>query len=89
MILKFGSEPDDVFYIEATSNNGVSLKRYSGMKHTMGTFYKKIVLRHLDWERSDSALDILEQFIEQAQGREYGFSLDQLRKATVSTASSS
>jgi len=66
MVLKFGSEPDDVFFIEATSNQGVSIKRYSGMKHTIGNFYKKIVLRHLEWSRPDSALDVLEQFIEEA-----------------------
>ena len=66
MILKFGSEPNDVFFIEATSNQGVAIKRYSGMKHVIGSFYKKIVLRHLDWERPDSSLDLLEQFISEA-----------------------
>ena len=69
MVLKFGSEPDDVFFIEATSNQGVSLKRYSGMKFTIGSFYKKIVLRHLEWERPDASLDMLERFIEEVQGR--------------------
>ena len=65
------SEPNDVFFLEATSNAGVTLKRYTGMRHVIGSFYKKIVLRHLEWERPDSALDILEQFIEEAQGRAY------------------
>ena len=65
MILKFGSEPDDVFFIEATSNKGVSLKRYSGMKHAIGGFYSKIVLRHLDWDRPDSSLDVLERFLQE------------------------
>lgn len=32
MVLKFGSEPNEVFFIEATSNLGVQLKRWSGMK---------------------------------------------------------
>lgn len=44
----------------------MSLKRYSGMKFTIGTFYRKIVLRHLNWDRPDRSLDILEQFIEEA-----------------------
>lgn len=39
MVLKFGSEPEDVFFMEATSNQGVSLKRFSGMKFTIGSFY--------------------------------------------------
>ena len=80
MVLKFGSEPDDVFFMEATSNQGVSLKRYSGMKFTIGSFYSKIVLRHLEWERPEMSLDVLERFIEQAQGRDYNFSLSMLRK---------
>ena len=63
MVLKFGSEPNEVFFIEATSNLGVQLKRWSGMKQALGTFYQKIALRHLDWERPDSSLDLLEQFI--------------------------
>ena len=80
MILKFGNEPEDVFFIEATSNQGVALKRYSAMKHAIGGFYKKIVLRHLDWERPDNSLDILEQFLQEVQGRQYSFSLSQLRR---------
>lgn len=84
MVLKFGTEPDDIFFIEATGNQGVSIKRYSGMKHTIGSFYKKIVLRHLEWERPDSALDVLEQFIEEAQQCSYDLSFNKLRKrATI------
>ena len=63
MVLKFGSEPNEVFFIEATSNLGVQLKRWTGMKHVLGTFYEKVALRHLDWERPDESLDLLEQFI--------------------------
>ena len=63
MVLKFGSEPNEVFFVEATSNLGVQLKRWTGMKQCLGTFYEKIALRHLDWERPDSSLDLLEQFI--------------------------
>jgi len=80
LVLKFGSEPEDVFFMEATSNQGVSLKRFSGMKFTIGSFYSKIVLRHLEWERPEMSLDVLERFIEQVQGRKYNFSLSMLRK---------
>ena len=69
MVLKFSSEPNDVFFMEATGNQGVTLKRYSAMKHCIGGFYKKIVLRHLDWERPDESLELLEQFLEEVQGR--------------------
>ena len=80
MVLKFGSEPNDVFFIEATSNLGVALKRWSGMRHALGSFYSKIALRHLDWDRPDESLDILEQFIKETQGNAYQFKLGQLKK---------
>ena len=73
--MKFGSEPDEIFFIEATGNQGVSLKRFSGIKYTIGTFYKKIVLRHLDWDRPDESLDVLEKFVNEVQGSQYSFSL--------------
>ena len=60
---KFGSEPNEVFFIEATGNVGVGLKRFSGMKHALGNFYKKIVLRHLEWDRPDESLELLEKFV--------------------------
>ena len=66
MILKFGSEPENVFFIEATTNHGVSIKRYNGIKHAIGSFYTKVVLRHLEWERPDVSLDQLERFLEEA-----------------------
>ena len=62
-VLKFSTEPNDVFFMESTSNQGVALKRFSGMKHIIGSFYEKIVLRHLEWDRPDWALDILEKFM--------------------------
>ena len=60
MVLKFGSDPDEVFFLEATSNHGVALKRWSGIKHALGSFYSKIVIRHLNWDRPDSSLESLE-----------------------------
>ena len=84
MVLRFGSEPEDVFFIEATGNMGVAIKRYSSMKHSIGRFYQKIVLRHLEWSRPDSALDILEQFLEEAQQCKYDLTLNKLvKKQTV------
>ena len=39
MVLKFDSEPDDLFFLEATSNQHVIIKRYSAMKHNIGQCY--------------------------------------------------
>ena len=80
MVVKYASEPWDVFYIEATSNNGVSFIRWSGIRHAIGSFYEKVVLRHLDWERTDESLELLEKFIDQVEGREYNFGVGQLKK---------
>jgi len=80
MVLKFGSEPEDVFMIEATSNLGVSIRNFARIKPHIGTFYTKVAIRHLDWERPDASLDILEQFLEEVNGREYNMSMDMLNK---------
>ena len=60
MVLKFDSEPDDVFFIEASSNEGVVIKSYRGIKYAIGNFYEKIVVSHLDWERNETALHIVD-----------------------------
>jgi hypothetical protein len=63
MIIKFDSEPDDVFILEATGNLGVHFKRFTNSVKHLGTFYKKLALRQLDFERTDSHLDKLDAFI--------------------------
>lgn len=79
MVIRYGSEPDEVFLVESESANGVSIKRWSDYPDEPGTFYTKVVLRHLEWERPDESIDILEQFIEETQGAEYKFSLQYLQ----------
>ena len=39
MALKFDSEPDEIFLLEATSNLGVHLKRFSNVVPHLGAFY--------------------------------------------------
>lgn len=39
MCLKFDSEPDELFFLECTSNLGVHLKRFTNLKKHIGTFY--------------------------------------------------
>ena len=73
MILKFESEPGEIFFIEATSNHGVSLKRWSTIRQYLGNFYKKIVFRHLEFERPDDSLELLETFMKAVVGNDYSF----------------
>jgi hypothetical protein len=80
MILKFEEHPEEVFFLEATSNNGVSLRRWSNIRPFLGTFYTKVVHRHIDWERTESSLENLEKFMKEVVGNSYHFSMKQLLK---------
>lgn len=75
MVLKFEEHPNEVFFLEATSTNGVSLRRWSHIKEYLGNFYMRVVLRHIDWERSDKSLDHLETFMKEVVGNSYSFSM--------------
>jgi len=49
MCVKFDSEPNEIFILEATGNQGVHFKRFSNtIKHLNG-FYSKLALRQLDF----------------------------------------
>ena len=40
MILKFESDPHEVYFVEATSNRGVSISKWSGIRKFVGEFYE-------------------------------------------------
>lgn len=77
MILKFDSSDDetykqDIFYIEATGGQGVKIRKWQNIKENISTFYERVVLRHLNFERSDESLKKLENFLKQVHGLKYG-----------------
>jgi hypothetical protein len=74
MVLKFASEPDEVFLVEATGNMGVSLNRWHFLKEHVGKgkFYEKLVFRHIDYDRGEKMVDNLERFLSEAVGLKYG-----------------
>ena len=80
MVLKFASKPAEIFFLEATSTNGVCIRSYRYAKTQIGNLYEKIVLRHLEWKRPDKALINLEKFVREVRGRAYNLSFDMLRK---------
>ena len=57
LILRFDSDDeskrDEVYILEATGNNGVSVQRWSNIRQFYGKFYSRIVLRHIETERTD------------------------------------
>ena len=79
MILRYGQEPDELFFVESTSEIGVSVLAWSDIQEYIGDFYQKIVYRHLKWARPDKSIDILEQFLEETKDAKYKFSLQYLK----------
>ena len=51
MILKFDSDPDEVYLVDATGNLGVSLNRWMFIKDHVGKdkFYEEAVFRHVNF----------------------------------------
>ena len=75
MCIKFDSEPNEMFILEATGNLGVHFKRFSNTLKHLGKFYPKLALKHLEFEREDHHLEKLDKFIKEALGKKYSFNL--------------
>jgi len=82
MCVKFSeSGPDDIHILEATGNNGVHFKRFSNSMLHLGDFYEEITIRHVTFEGSMAPkLDLLNKFLIEVKGKEYSFSMVQLKK---------
>jgi hypothetical protein len=78
MVLKFETDQDEVYFVESTSNRGVAISKWTGIRKFIGDFYEQIVIRHLSIERSDSLIDKLEIFLKEAVGNRYGISTSKL-----------
>lgn len=57
MIVRFDNSKNkltsqDICLIEATSNLGVKVKRWSHINGGVGNFYERVVVRHLSFNRS-------------------------------------
>ena len=52
LVLRYKNDPSEMYFLEASSA-GVQILRYSRLKQRIGNFYQKVVLRHLDFKRSD------------------------------------
>jgi hypothetical protein len=40
MVLKFETDQNEVYFVEATSNKGVSISKWSAIKEYVGEFYE-------------------------------------------------
>ena len=84
MVLKFEKDStEEVYFVESTCHLGVHIVKYSDIKDQIGKFYQKIVLRHLDWDRSDESLTTLIELVNKVNGNSYDFSvIKQVAKRT-------
>lgn len=79
MVLRFDSGDSkkkgqqEVFLIEATANLGVKIKKWSNLRHNLGQFYERVVLRHLEFHRDETSFVQLEKFLEEVNGHSYSF----------------
>jgi hypothetical protein len=65
MLLKFETDPNEVYMVEATGNMGVALNRWMYLREHVGKgkFYDKVVFRHINFDRGDTMVDNLEKFL--------------------------
>ena len=65
MCLKFDTDPDEIYLLEATGGSGVAINRWLFLKEHVGKnkFYDKIVLRHINFDRNDKMVNNLEKFL--------------------------
>ena len=82
MILKFDSDPNEVYLLEATGNRGVALNKWEYLRPHVGEdkFYTKLVIRHIEFDRSDKMIDDLEQFLKEVLGKKYGLNVNKLKR---------
>jgi len=61
IILKFEADPNELYIIEATSTDGVVLRKWSEMRLDCGPkmLYETVVFRHIDYVRTMETCNIL------------------------------
>ena len=64
LILRYGN--NELVLLEATGKEGVGLCSWSCfMRNKWHLLYKKLVLRHLEMQRTDKMIETLEKFVKQ------------------------
>ncbi|KRX00740.1 hypothetical protein PPERSA_03000 [Pseudocohnilembus persalinus] len=77
ILKKYGT--NDIVLLESTGNNGVGMISWKGFtKYRFQRLYDKLVVRHLDYKRTDKFLDMLNNFIQFSVKKKYKFGLSHL-----------
>jgi hypothetical protein len=69
MCVKFATDPDEIYVLEATHSAGVHFVKFSAMAPYLGEYYDKLCVRHLKFERSDEQINTLRKFVREVIGR--------------------
>jgi hypothetical protein len=58
VLLKYSDDPEELYFIDSTSSNGVGIYKWSDVKshYGIGLFYQTIVYRSVEFERSEDVL---------------------------------
>jgi len=93
LILKFETDPTEIYFVDATGTNGVACSKWSLLRYHYGPdkFYERIIFRHIDFNRSDEMVEKLEIFLNEVIGHKYGLnpakfmrrSTERIRKGKV------
>lgn len=82
MILKFETDEDEIYYVEASGNMGVALNKWSSIRKHVGhkKFYERVIFRHIEFDRNDTMVENLECFLKEAIGQRYGLNVSKMMR---------
>ena len=59
MVMRISSEPQEVFLLEAFGTKGVQISRWSQKKKFIGSHFRRIALRRLNWANKSGQIETL------------------------------
>ena len=77
MVIRYEGDDniDKIYYLEATSDEGVVMKSFDNTRLNIGEFFEKIVWRRLNYTRTHESIAKINKFVQQAHGRQFHFSM--------------
>ena len=75
MILRSEDEPNEVFLLRVKDEGTVNIKKWSRVKSEYGSFFEKLVYRKLNWKRPQSALQDIQNFIDELMQKKFSGSI--------------
>jgi hypothetical protein len=66
-------QSQELYILEAVMPDGVRTIPFSAVMDDLGDWYDKVVLRHLEFERSDEQCELLDAFLDENVGKPYDF----------------